>query len=74
MVEQLTASNLYLYGIEIFSEFGNRSLQILCSNCTFMELKSDDMSNGTLQILRSNCTFMELKFKMLDDIFGNCAF
>ena len=32
-----------------------------CSNCTFMELKSETIIQTMFKTFRSNCTFMELK-------------
>ena len=36
---------------------------MLCSNCTFMELKYDEEVQSEETSLCSNCTFMELKFE-----------
>ena len=38
---------------------------MICSNCTFMELKFKYANLLTFEIRRSNCTFMELKWDSL---------
>ena len=35
---------------------------MICSNCTFMELKLHEDNKTMVEVSGSNCTFMELKY------------
>ena len=43
-------------------------LKIICSNCTFMELKSLKEKEEKEKADSSNCTFMELKLHPHDEV------